>query len=143
MPMVTNSQGQASTNYTLPKKAQTVTITCTSKGFVSTSFSEVGIAGPVTRAIITSGNNQTGAVSTQLPAALVVQVLDQYSYGVPGVTVTFSDGGAGGTLSSPSVTTDSLGHASTFYTTPNKTGTVTVTASASGITSLKFKVTVN
>lgn len=143
MPMVTNSQGQASTDYSLPKKSQTVKITCTRVGFTSGSFSEVGIAGPVSRAIIVSGNDQTGPVSTQLPAALVVQVLDRYSYGVPGVTVTFSDGGAGGTFSSASVTTNSVGEASTFYTTSSNTGTVTVTVSAPGITTLKLKVTVN
>jgi len=143
MPMVTNSQGQASTNYTLPKKSQTVTITCAGKGLVSASFREVGIAGPVTRATIVSGNSQTGPVSTQLPAALVVQVLDPFGYGVAGVVVTFSDGGAGGTLSSPSVTTDSIGKASTFYTTPGKTGTDTVIASTPGVTSPKFRVIVN
>lgn len=143
MPMVTNSQGQTSTNYTLPKKSQTVTITCTGKGLVSASFREIGIAGPVTRATIVSGNNQAGPVSTQLPAALVVQVLDPFGYGVPGILVTFSDSGAGGTLSSASVTTDSIGKASTFYTTPGKTGTVTVTASTPGVTSPKFRVIVN
>ncbi len=142
MPMVTNSQGQASISYTLPKKAQTVRITCTSAGFVTGSFSEVGIAGPVSRQVIVSGNNQTGTVSTQLPAALVVQVLDPFSYGVPGVTVTFSDGGAGGTFSPAGAITDGVGKASTFYTTPNTAKTVTVTASTSGLNSPKFKVTV-
>jgi hypothetical protein len=138
MPMITDNQGQASTTYTLPKKSQTITITCTSTGFAAGSFSEVGIAGPVTRGSIVSGNNQIGSVSTQLPAALVMQVLDPYSYGVPGVTVTFSDGGAGGTFSSTSVITDSIGDASTFYTTPNNPGTVTITASTSGIAPVKF-----
>jgi len=143
MPMITDSQGQASTTYTLPKKAQTITITCTSTGYTSGSFSEVGIAGPVTRGITVSGNNQSGPVSTQLPAALVMQVFDPYSYGVPGVTVTFSDGGAGGTFSSPSAVTDSLGEASTFYTTPSNPGTVTITASTTGITPVKFSEVAN
>jgi hypothetical protein len=142
MPVLTNSQGQASFSYTLPKKAQTVKITCTGTGFVAGSFSEVGIAGPVTRDVIVSGNNQTGPVSTQLPAALVVQVLDPFSYGVPGVAVTFSDGGAGGTFSPASAVTDSVGKARTFYTTPNTAKTVTVTASTAGLNSLNFKVTV-
>ncbi len=138
MPMVTDSQGQASTSYTLPKKSKTVTITCTSTGFVTGTFSEVAVAGPVSRGIIVSGNSQTGLAGTQLPAALVMQVLDPFSFGVPGVLVTFSDGGAGGTFTVPAVTTDSTGQASTFYTTPNNPGTVTITASTTGITPVKF-----
>jgi hypothetical protein len=59
------------------------------------------------------------------------------------VSVTFSDGGAGGTFSSASVITDSLGKASTLYTTPGTIKTVTVSASAAGLPPLKFKVTVN
>lgn len=143
MPMVTNSQGQVSTTYTLPKKSLNITITCTGTGFVTGSFSEVGIAGPVSRAVIVSGNNQTGPVSTQLPAPLVMQVMDPYSYGVPGVLVTFSDGGAGGTFSAASVITGSKGLASTLYTTPNKTGIVTITGSVTGISPVKFRATVN
>jgi hypothetical protein len=138
MPMVTNSQGMASTSYTLPKKSQTITITCTSTGFVASTFSEVGVAGPVSRAAIIAGNRQTGPVSTPLPAALTVQVFDPYSYGVPGVPVTFSDGGAGGTFSAASVTTNSTGEASTSYTTPSTAGTVTISASTTGITPVKF-----
>ena len=143
MPMVTDTQGQASTTYTLPKKSQTVTISCTSTGYAAGSFSEAGVAGPVSRGTMVSGNNQTGPVSTQLPAALVMQVLDPYSYGVPGVAVTFSDGGAGGTFSSPSVITDNLGDASTFYTTPNDPGTVAITASTAGITPVEFSEVAN
>ncbi len=141
MPMVTDSQGQASTTYTLPKKAQTVTITCTSTGFATTSFSEIALAGPLTRETIISGNRQTGPVSTQLPAPLVAQVQDPYGFGIPGVTVTFSDGGAGGTFSAPSVITGSTGQASSSYTTPNNAGTVTITASTTGLTPVKFSET--
>jgi hypothetical protein len=138
MPMVTDGQGQASTSYTLPKRSQTITITCTSTGFATGTFSESDVAGPVTRAIIISGNKQTGPVSMPLPAALVAQVVDPYGYGVPGVSVTFSDGGAGGAFSAASVITDSIGEASAVYTTPTNPGTVTITASTSGLTSLKF-----
>jgi hypothetical protein len=138
MPMVTDSQGQASTAYTLPKKSQTITITCTSNGYVAGSFLELANAGPVTRELIVSGNNQTGAVSAQLPSALVMQVLDPYSFGVPGVSVMFDDGGAGGIFSPSSVLTDSVGKATTFYTTPVNTGKVTITASTTGLTPVMF-----
>ena len=142
MPMVTNSDGQASTTYTLPKKAQTVTITCTSSSYVSGSFTEVGIAGPVTRAAIVSGNNQTGSASTPLPANLVTQILDPYGYGVPGVTVAYSDGGRGGSFSPVTMLTDSLGEATTSYTAPANPGTVANTATTTGLPPVKFTETV-
>jgi hypothetical protein len=140
--VVTNSEGQASFNYTVPEKGKSITITCTSPVTTSTNFSETGVNGPATHTTPASGNLQTGPVSTQLPTALVVQVLDQYSYGVPGAAVTWSDGGAGGVFSSPSSTTNSLGEASTFYTTPGTTGTYTITATTPGIGPAKFRVTV-
>jgi hypothetical protein len=141
--VVTNAEGQASVSYTLPHKGKSITITCTNPVMTSAIFSETGVNGPATRAVTASGNFQTGPVSTQLPTALVVQVLDQYGYGVPGAAVTWSDGGAGGVFSSPSSTTDSLGKASTFYTTPGTTGTYTLTATTPGIAPAKFRVTVN
>ncbi len=142
MPMVTNSQGQASTSYTLPKKAQTITITCTNSKYVSGVFTEVGIAGPVTRQTIESGNKQTQSVSTPLPASLVAQVLDPYGYGVPGIAVTYSDGGIGGSFSPSTAVTDSVGDATTSYTTSANPGTVAISATTAGVTTLKFAETV-
>jgi hypothetical protein len=141
--VVTNAEGQASFSYTLPHKGKSITITCTNPVMTSAIFSETGVNGPATRAVTSSGNFQTGPVSTQLPTALVAQVLDQYGYGVPGAAVTWSDGGAGGVFSTPTSTTDSLGKATTFYTTPATTGTYTLTATTPGIAPAKFRVTVN
>jgi hypothetical protein len=141
--VVTNAEGQASFSYTLPHKGKSITITCTNPVMTSAIFSETGVNGPATRAVTSSGNFQTGPVSTQLPTALVVQVLDQYGYGVPGAAVTWSDGGVGGVFSTPTSTTDSLGKATTFYTTPATTGTDTITATTPGIAPAKFRVTVN
>ena len=138
MPMLTNTQGLASTSYTLPKKAQTVTITCTSTGYRNGVFKEVAIAGPVSRDIIVSGNRQSALAGTQLTQPLMMQVLDPYGFGVPGVTVTWSDGGAGGSFSTTSATADSLGRASTSYTLPSKAGTFTISASTAGLVPLKF-----
>jgi hypothetical protein len=142
MPMVTNSQGQASTTYQLPKKALTITITCTSSKYISGSFTEVATAGPVTRETVVSGNAQTQSVSTPLPANLVVQVLDPYAYAVPGATVTFSDGGAGGSFSPSTAVSNSAGQAITSYTTPANPGTVTISATTAGVTAVKFTETV-
>jgi len=140
--VVTNSEGEAPFSYTVPHKGQNITITCTNPGTTIATFSETVVNGPATRALIESGNNQTGAVSTQLPVALSVQIYDQYNFGVSGVVVTWSDGGAGGVFSAPTSTTSSVGKDSTFYTTPATAGTYSITATTPGVTPAKFKVTV-
>jgi hypothetical protein len=140
----TNSSGAASFSYTLPTKAKSVTINCTTLGYTTAVFSETAVEGPPSRITITAGNNQTVATGpTQLPTPLTIIVYDRYSRGVPGVTVTFSDNGAGGVVGSPTTTTDSTGHASTTYITPANKGRYVVTVSVSGLTSGSFHVTVN
>jgi len=140
---VTDSTGTASTTYTLPKKAQTVTITVSAPGFTTIKTTESGVAGPPAAIIIKSGNNQIGPPSTRFPNAFVVKVTDQYANAVGGATVNFSDGGAGGTLSPSSVNTNSQGLASTIYTTPPNSGNFKVKAIVSGVSKAAvFSVTV-
>ena len=138
----TDSNGFAGTTYTLPKRALTYTITATSPGISSAQFKEIAVPAPPTRLGIVSGNAQTAPISTPLGAPFVVSVVDPYGNAVSGYTVNFSDGGAGGILSAASLTTNSAGRASVTYTTPPAAGTVKVTASATGLTSVKFTVTV-
>ncbi|HYM78861.1 MAG TPA: choice-of-anchor D domain-containing protein [Candidatus Dormibacteraeota bacterium] len=131
----TNSNGVASTTYTLPSIAQVVTISASSSGYNTVSFSET--ATNVQILSVNAGNNQTSGVGTTLPAALGVMATLNGNP-VPGVSVTFSDGGAGGTFSNPNVTTDSNGLASSTYTLPATAQTVNVTVSSSGYTSALF-----
>jgi hypothetical protein len=140
--MVTDSTGHASTTYTLPKKIITITITCSSPGFLPAKFKETSTSGPPAKQLIASGNNQTGPVSTPLPLPLVVKVQDALGFKVTGAVVTFSDGGVGGSFSATTVTTDSTGRAGTNYTTPAKTGTVHITASVTGTNTITFTETV-
>jgi hypothetical protein len=91
---------------------------------------------------IVSGNNQTAAPNTPLAAPLVVKVVDANSYGVPGVTVNFTDNGAGGTFGAKSVISSSIGTATAHYTTGPNTGTVTITASTTAGLKTNLKVTV-
>lgn len=80
---------------------------------------------------IAGGNNQSAPVQKPLPAPLQVKAENPYSgQPVPGVTVSFSDSGRGGTFNPPSAVTDSNGIAGTSYTVPKKTGTYTLTISA-------------
>ena len=131
-PVTTNSVGQASTNYTLPTKAQTISMTA-STGSVSVSFSEKAVAGPAASIAVVSGGGQTGTVGAALPAAIVIGVKDALGNGVPGASVTFSDTGAGGTYSTNPVTTNSQGQASTNYTLPTAPKTINMTATSGNL----------
>ena len=139
-PVTTNSLGQASVSYTLPTIAKTYTLTASTIGGVAFNFSERAIAGAPASLAIASGNGQTAHPNTQLPAALVVVVKDQYGNPVSGVSVAFSDGGAGGTLSTSTATTTGTGKASVTYITPAVTGNVTITASVTGLSPVLFTV---
>jgi hypothetical protein len=103
---------------------------------------EYAVAGPATNMAISSGNNQAGSVGTQLPLALTVLVTDQYSNPVQGISVSFSDGGAGGTFNSGNpVVTNSTGIAVETYTLPSTPGTIQITASSGALAPIVFTET--
>jgi hypothetical protein len=139
---ITNSSGIAATTYTLPPKPGTYTITASSTGRAGITFVETATAGNPATMAITSGNLQSAQVASPLPSALGVRVKDAKGNAIPGLSVSFSDGGAGGTLSPPNPTTDSTGTATTAYTTGTKSGTADITASLTGVKSIAFKETV-
>ncbi len=86
---------------------------------------------------VTSGNAQSAAVATALSNPIVVQASNPYT-GLPdvGATVTFSDGGKGGSFNPPSAITNLSGSVSTIYTVSKTSGTYTLTISGalSGVT---------
>jgi len=139
---VTNSSGIATTSYTLSDKPGTYTITASSPGYASATFLITATPGTPATLSINSGSSQKGPAASLLPLPLNVRVKDAAGNGVSGIQVNFSDGGAGGTLSSPTAITDSSGYATTSYTTGTKSGAVEITASASGLTPVVFKETV-
>ena len=138
----TNSSGVASTNYTLSTTPGVYTITAASKGYASAIFTVTATGSAPAIIVIASGNNQSGPVTSSLNSPLKVKVKDAAGNAVAGVSVTFSDGGAGGSVSPPTVTTDSGGFASTTYTTGTKAGSVSITASVNGLAPATFKATV-
>jgi hypothetical protein len=138
----TDATGKVTFNYQLPLKPRTVAITCASKGYTSALFSETSTLGPATHMSVASGNNQTAPPNTPLAAPLVVKVYDAHGFGVPGVTVNFTDNGKSGTFVATSVVTDVVGAATSRYTTGPNTGKVTVTASSAGLKSQNIVVTV-
>jgi Big-like domain-containing protein len=142
-PAITNTKGQASTSYTLPTVAKAVITVTASDGGVSASTQEKSIAGAATSFTILQGNNQSANTNTALPKKLIVLLTDQFNNPVGGVTVTFTDNGAGGTFSSTSVVSGSNGQASVSYTTGPTPGSITITASALSLPPLTFNETVN
>lgn len=135
---ITDSNGLVSTTYTLPKKTGTYTITATASGFGNLTTTATATPGAPTSLISGGGANQTGAAGSVLPLPISAKVQDSFKNGVPGISVTFNDGGKGGTFNPPSAVTGSDGKASTRYTLPNFDGKITLTASSAGLTTVKY-----
>jgi hypothetical protein len=138
---VTDLNGFAATTYTLSKTACTGTITASVPGFASAFLTETGTPAAPKWIVVWNGNNESTTVTTQLPAPVLVKVADQYGNGIPGITVNFNDGGAGGILSPTSAIPGPLGVAKTVYTTSTKAGSVTSNASALSLSTLHLHET--
>jgi hypothetical protein len=135
---VTDASGVATTNYTLPQKAGTYTLTASASDFGNLTTTATALAATPTLMTPSSGNQQYGLPSSVLPLPIIAKVQDAYKNGVPGITVTFDDGGKGGVLSPPAAVTDASGKAQTSYQLPNVAGKVIVKASSSGLKALNF-----
>jgi hypothetical protein len=131
--VVTGATGLANTTLQLPTTVGTITVTASSPPFKSVSFTEYSVAGPAASITITGGNNQTAPAGSQLPLPLTVLVTDQYGNPVSGNNVTFDDGGGGGLFGANPAATGSNGTATDTYTLPSAPGTVTINATASGV----------
>jgi len=88
-----------------------------------------------------SGGSQSVRVNQAYPQPLVVQLLDTKGNPLPGITVNFAVTGGSASVNPSSATTDGQGHAQTSVTAGSSAGTVTVVASAGGL-SASFTLTV-
>ncbi len=140
-PAITGSNGQATTTVALPTSAKIFTVTATDSP-ATVNITETSTPGPATSFTIVQGNNQSANPNTLLAKKLIVKVADQYGNGISGVTVTFTDNGAGGIFSTTTPVTTSNGQASVSYTTGANAGTVTISASTSTQGPLNFTETV-
>jgi adhesin/invasin len=128
-PATTVSNGEASTVFTLSTSAHSgFAVTASSGAATPATLHETSVAAAPATEALSAGNKQTAPPSTQLPKPLVVVVKDQYGNAVSGVTVTFSDGGAGGSFLNSTPITNSVGQASATYTLPPTAGTYSITA---------------
>ncbi len=132
--VATDGNGMAQTYFQLPMQVGTFSVSASTAGAKNVAFSETVIAGTPTTVTVTAGNDQTQAHHTLLKKALTVVVTDQYGALLPGIKVTFSDGGAGGTFSAANpATTTAKGIATQKYTLPMTSGAVTITATVGGV----------
>ncbi|MFY9792355.1 MAG: hypothetical protein WAJ99_14315 [Candidatus Sulfotelmatobacter sp.] len=141
---VTDSSGSASTTYTLPAKVGSYSLTASATGYPAGLFTETALAAKATSLASWSGNNQSAQVTTPLPNPLVLKVKDSLGNGVPGVQVSYTDSGSGGSFSPNPATSNSAGLASVTYTTGTTAAALhgKILASVPGLTSLVFFETV-
>lgn len=133
----TNAQGIATVGgVTLGATPGTATIEARITGVTApVVFTATGLAGAPATITLVSGDSLTVQAFKTASAPFVVQLRDSAGFPVRNATVTFTIAqGGGGTLSSSTVQTDSLGNASVTYTGTGIIGTTTVTASVAGST---------
>lgn len=90
---------------------------------------------------IVRGDGQGATVGTLLPARPTVRVVDGSGTGISGVTVRWSVRSGGGSTSSASSTTNSLGEASVAWTLGSTVGDQALEASATDAGSVRFSAT--
>jgi alpha-tubulin suppressor-like RCC1 family protein len=134
---MTPTSGQASfsgVNYT---KVSSIYIGATSTGLTTACSGLVTIAPAVAdHLVILAGNGESATVGTTIAVAPKIQVQDVYNNPVPGVALTFTVTGAGGSVGSSPVSSDASGNASTSYTLGTTAGTSNNTLVVAGQTPL-------
>jgi uncharacterized protein (TIGR03437 family) len=139
--LLSNDSGQTALNQadlTTNTKTASVPVTAAA-GQLINFLPVVQITAPTT--LQAYGAVQTlAAGATSVP--LVVRALNATGQPVMGVSVTFSIPAGAGVLSAATAVTNSDGYAQTYFTAPSTPGSVTVTATAAGLTPVTFTMTV-
>ncbi len=117
----------------------TATITATI-GSVAGSANVTVTQVPALLALV-DGNAQSATVGTQLPLPVRVRVTDAQGLSIPGVTVGFAATTGGGSVGTPTTTTNASGQASSTWTLGALLGAQTLTASSAGVASFVFNAT--
>ncbi len=130
----TDSTGVASAGWTLGTRAGTDSVRVTTPRLPGAAvvFTAQARPGAAVALLRSSGDSQTAAAKTTLPAPLVAKAADRYGNGVPGVMVHWVVASGGGSITPDSAPTGAQGTASAQWTLGATVGTQTATATAGG-----------
>jgi PKD repeat protein len=139
----TDDQGRASVERVLGPATGQQTTVATSEGLAGSpvTFVHTALAGDAARLAIVSGDNQTGRVGLQLPAELVVRLIDGQGNGVPNTAVAWVVATGGGSVTPASSNTDQDGRASARWTLGGTPGANRLDAVVSGLGVESFDAT--
>jgi hypothetical protein len=135
--VATNSSGQATfSSLIITGTAGSYTLTFTPTSLTAaTSNSFTLAAGAASKISVNAGNNQVAAPGATVPIAPSVLVTDSSNNPVAGTSVTFAVAGGGGSVTSPSTTTNASGIATVgSWTLGAGSGANTMTATSTGLT---------
>lgn len=118
----------------LDKAAAGYTLAASASGLAGATSSAFTVtAGAATTLALLSGGAQSGAPGAQLALPVAVKVTDAYGNGVSGRAVTFAVATGGGSVGTPSTSTDASGTANTTWTLGAVGGAQSITATATGL----------
>jgi hypothetical protein len=137
---IVNVDGSSGQVFALSKRGTTQVIVQTLGATHAQDAVTVSVTLPASSLQVTSGGNQSAAVSTRLPNAITVRAVAQDGVPVPGQPVSFQ-ASAGGSVSPASATTDASGNASTNWTLGPNAGTQSLTISSYGLPSTLVNAT--
>lgn len=136
---LTDAEGRASVNWTLGNTLGTKTLRVEAGASLSVVVTATVVPD---RLEVVSGNNQATGATGELPAPIVVRLVDLTGTPTAGVTVTFEPTTGGGTVVPAVVSTGSDGTARTLWTLGSVIGPTTLRVSAASATStLTFTAT--
>jgi VCBS repeat-containing protein len=139
----TDDQGRASVERVLGPATGQQTTVATSEGLAGSpvTFVHTALAGDASHLAVVSGDNQTGQVGHQLPAELVVRLIDGDGNGVPNTAVAWVVATGGGSVTPTNSNTDSDGRASARWTLGGSPGPNRLDAVVSGVGVATFNAT--
>lgn len=139
----TNVAGQLSTVWTLGGTPGAQALTASSAGISTLSITATAIGGAAGMMTVFGGNNQFAVANTAVLTPPSVLVKDGANNPASGVAVTFTPSSGSSIAGSSVVTTGANGIATVGGWTLGGSGSYTLTASATGYTSVVFTGTVN
>lgn len=133
---VTDADGIASTSWTLGTAAGAQSARATLAGATGSpvTFGATGTADAAAALLKVSGDDQGGRISTAAGLPVVVRVNDQFGNPVSGTAVAFAVTAGSANVGDPNDNTGADGRAQTTFTFGATPGSVTITATAGGLT---------